>query len=129
MKTEFCSACGHKIEYNFAPPNFCSKCGNSLRAGAVAPQQAEASISAEIVEEREEVPSLAKLEYTVSYDGVGNQKLKLGDLALEENSQQRAPRPKKIGRKPKPLSREEFLVKSVAECRSVGNNSEEVSGK
>ena len=128
MKTEFCSACGHKIEYNFAPPNFCSKCGNSLRAGAVAPQRAEASPT-EVVEEREEVPSLAKLEYTVSYDGVGNKKLKLGDLAREESSHQRAPRPKKRGRKPKALSREEFLVKSVAECKSVGNNSEEVSGK
>ena len=29
-KNKFCTNCGHKYEYNFAPPKFCSECGTSM---------------------------------------------------------------------------------------------------
>jgi len=134
MKTEFCSKCGNKIEYNFAPPNFCAKCGNPLREGVVPPrQEASESLASAVIEEREEVPTLEKLQYTISYDGVGSQKIKLGDLAMQENpAQLEGGRPKKKakrGRKSKALSKEEFLLKSVAECKSVGNATQDISGE
>jgi hypothetical protein len=134
MKTEFCSKCGAKIEYNFAPPNFCAKCGNSLREGAApSRQQAAESIASTSPEEEEKVPQLDKLQYTVSYEGFGSQKMKLGDLAMQENSNPReGDSPKKKGKKRgagKALGKEELLLKSVAECKSVGNQSRDVSGK
>ena len=48
MKHEFCTSCGHKMEYNFAPPNFCSKCGAPVggvsRAKVVKTQQFEEAV-------------------------------------------------------------------------------------
>ena len=130
MKTEFCSSCGNKIEYSFSPPNFCGKCGTSLRGGQPA-QAARPAAPEKPIEEEEAVPHISRLQYDIDYAGIGSKSVKLGDLANQQPDEQsqgsrRRPRSSK---KSDPLTKEQVLLKSVAECKSVGNSSVDVGGK
>ena len=136
MKTEFCSACGHKIEYNFAPPNFCSKCGEPM-AGGAKPSRAEsqevARAAASQVVEEEQVPQISSLQYDIDYDRA-SPSVKFETLAMQKVDTDDASLQRRKGRRGQKqtgpqLSREEFLVKSVKECKSVGNTSREIGGE
>ena len=127
MKHEFCTSCGTKVEYNFAPPNFCSKCGNPLgsvsKATIAPPQKFEEKVEEEVV------PILDKLQYDVSYQGLGANQIKFEDLATQKPTSQDRPKSAKGKKKTPTMSKEDFLVKSVQECKSVGNNSADVGGE
>jgi hypothetical protein len=129
MKTEFCPSCGNKIEYSFSPPNFCGKCGTSLRGGQ--PAQASTPVAAQEPTKEEAVPHISRLQYDIDYAGTGSKSIKLGDLANQqpdEESQGNRRRPRS-SKKSTPLTKEQALLKSVSECKSVGNSSIDVGGK
>ena len=133
MKSEFCTSCGNKVEYNFAPPNFCSKCGTPMGGGAPRQEVAQAQVTeAPVAEDR--VPQLSKLEYDVNYEGASSRTLKFEELAMQKVDTDEASIKNRKGRrgtkkKAPQLTREEFLVKSVQECKSIGNSSHEIGGE
>jgi hypothetical protein len=84
--------------------------------------------------EEERVPQLSSLQYDINYEGAGAKSIKFETLAMQEvNTDESDLRRRKGRRGPKQanpqLSREEFLVKSVKECKSVGNTSREIGGE
>ena len=129
MSTEFCTNCGHKMEYNFAPPNFCSKCGHNIKGDAVStassPTPAASGPSLEQTIEEEVVPILDSLEYDISY--AGSQVLKFEDLAVQApaSSKPKRARTKKMSK----AAKEAVVQQSIESCKSVGNRSQEIGGK
>lgn len=132
MSTEFCTNCGNKMEYSFAPPNFCSKCGNSLKGVATASTSPAstptASPSLEEMAETEVVPILESLEYDISYAGGAPKVLTFEELA----SQQPAQTSKRKRKKPKKATAStqgDSIKQSIESCKSIGNKSLEIGGK
>ena len=70
-----------------------------------------------------------KLQYDVSYQGLGANQIKFEDLATQKPTSQDRPKSAKGKKKTPTMSKEDFLVKSVQECKSVGNNSADVGGE
>ena len=133
MKSQFCTSCGNKVEYSFAPPNFCSKCGTAM-AGDAPPRQQVAQAALAEPPPQETVPKVSRLEYDINYEGAGSRSIKFEDLARQQvdtgdKSLKRRKGRRGAKKREQPLTREEFLVKSVDECRSVGNASREIGGE
>jgi hypothetical protein len=88
MASSFCTNCGHKMTYNFAPPNFCGACGTKISASLLpnkAPQKQKNIVSRENDEEEpiddedgefsslEDVPTIRSLAYELENDSQNRQ--------------------------------------------------------
>jgi hypothetical protein len=117
MNTEFCTKCGHKIEYTLDKPKFCSSCGNLLEPTS---ESATASISenkSENTNEGERVPNITKLEYSIATNG---RTLTFGDL-VDQASKDPNEEYKKMGSRPLPKGGTEgdVVQQTMDQCRSA----------
>lgn len=94
MASSFCTNCGHKMTYNFAPPNFCGACGTKISAsfaGTAAPTKPKKTVSRvdedeEFIDDEdeefsssEEIPSIRSFAYEIEDDSQ-NRQYQLGEL-------------------------------------------------
>lgn len=95
MATSFCTNCGHKMTYNFSPPNFCGQCGTKVGAGFSAQASAPAPVKkvrAKQIDEDDQfddddeeysnlddLPQIQSLAYELENDS-GNRQYQLGEL-------------------------------------------------
>ena len=106
MASIFCPDCGAKATYTLSKPKFCQSCGEKFK-GTVTDASAE---NAE--ENLEQGIALGKLDYSIEME---NPKTTLGDL-LNNPLNPIDLTPRDMGTPSKPLSKEEFLAQSMAEC-------------
>jgi hypothetical protein len=94
MASSFCTNCGHKMTYNFAPPNFCGACGTKISASIVggnSPAKPSKVVSKvdnedEFIDDEdgefsssEEIPSIRSFAYDIENDSQ-NRQYQLGEL-------------------------------------------------
>ena len=143
MNFQYCSSCGHKIEYMLHVPNFCPSCGIALKEGVTNVAKGKV-ISKAITEERGnagplsadetdscEVPNIQKLEYEVdsNYSSIGTTKFSFAELMGNPELSQQPKREQLESNKPtkkkKKLTLEdkfEAVKETVAECKSSADN-------
>ena len=112
MATIFCPDCGAKAAYTLNKPKFCQTCGIKFGEVSTAAETHE-------TETEEEVPHLDGLDYSIEMERAPTTLGNLLDSPLDPANVAPLESPKK-GRSKKhiPESRENFLVRSVAECAS-----------
>jgi DNA-directed RNA polymerase subunit M/transcription elongation factor TFIIS len=117
MNTEFCTKCGHKIEYTLDKPKFCSSCGNLLEpANASATASVRENDSSE-PNESESVPNITKLEYSIA---TNSRSLTFGDL-VDQASKDPNEKYQKMGSRPLPKGGNDgdIVQQTMDQCRSV----------
>jgi len=145
MNVEYCSNCGHKIEYGLHKPNFCPQCGTQIATGSIPPpKQVDASQgqAKEIAESNEgEDPSVslaslrAGLKYEVDYGDLGYKQTSFEQLASEEPTKTKKKKARKIKKKETPANdspvvnaeaslkaKLDVVKDSLAECASSVHN-------
>jgi hypothetical protein len=100
MPFTYCQSCGHKNLYSVEMPKFCGECGTSLvsKGGSSKPVARRLGSSGSSTNKRMppsqgqqeqddtdgsdiyEVPEIGEFKCSVSSEGLGNRKMKLGDL-------------------------------------------------
>lgn len=68
LKLKFCTQCGHKFEYKFAPPNFCPSCGTSTSRAPEASFTSKPTPVASEDDEIDYVPHIDKLKAKVEFE-------------------------------------------------------------